>query len=91
LGANNISKQNDIARLGWLAGGFPESVATNGIGEQCPSGMVATEHAARAIICGEGDIYIAAGVEDMQHVPMAFATRLLGLSGPMIFSSILPC
>lgn len=35
--------------------------------------MSATEHAARAIMCGEGEIYIAAGVEDMQHVPMAFA------------------
>jgi acetyl-CoA acetyltransferase family protein len=71
--ANQAGMQNDIARLGWLAGGFPESVATNGICQQCPSGMAATEHAARAIMCGEGDIYIAAGVEDMQHVPMAFA------------------
>lgn len=71
--ANQAGMQNDIARLAWLAGGFPESVATNGIGQQCPSGMAATEHAARAIMCGEGDIYIASGVEDMQHVPMAFS------------------
>jgi acetyl-CoA acetyltransferase family protein len=35
--------------------------------------MAATEHAARAIMCGEGDIYIASGVEDMQKVPMMFA------------------
>lgn len=71
--ANQAGMQNDIARLAWLAGGFPESVATNGINQQCPSGMAATEHAARAIMCGEGDIYIAAGVEDMQKVPMGFA------------------
>ena len=71
--ANQAGAQNDIARLAWLAGGFPESVATNGIGQQCPSGMAAAEHAARAIMCGEGDIYIASGVEDMQKVPMAFA------------------
>ncbi len=71
--ANQAGVQNDIARLGWLAGGYPESVPTNGIGQQCPSGMAATEHAARAIMCGEGDIYIASGVEDMQKVPMAFA------------------
>ena len=71
--ANQAGMQNDIARLSWLAGGFPESVAANGIGQQCPSGMSAIEHAARAIICGEGEIYIVSGVEDMQKVPMAFA------------------
>ena len=68
--ANQSGIQNDIARLGWLAGGFPESVPANGIGQQCCSGMAAVEHAARAILCGEGDVYIAAGVEDMQHVGM---------------------
>jgi len=71
--ANQAGMQNDIARIAWLAGGFPEGVATNGIGQQCPSGMAATEHAARAIMCGEGDIYIASGVEDMEKVPMMFA------------------
>ena len=69
--ANQTGMQNDIARLAWLAGGFPESVASNGIGQQCPSGMAALEHAARAIMCGEGDIFIASGSEDMQKVPMA--------------------
>jgi acetyl-CoA acetyltransferase family protein len=73
--ANQAGVQNDIARLAWLAGGFPESVATNGIGQQCPSGMAAAEHAARAIMAGEGEIYIASGVEDMQKVPMAFAMQ----------------
>lgn len=71
--ANQAGMQNDIARLAWLTGGFPEVVASNGINQQCPSGMAATEHAARAIMCGEGDIYIASGVEDMEKVPMMFA------------------
>jgi acetyl-CoA acyltransferase len=71
--ANQAGMQNDIARIAWLAGGYPESVATNGVCQQCPSGMAATEHAARAIMCGEGDIYIASGVEDMEKVPMMFA------------------
>lgn len=57
----------------WLAGGFPESVTTNGVNQQCPSGMAAAEHAVRAIMCGEGDIYIASGVEDMEKVSMGFA------------------
>lgn len=68
--ANQTGMQNDIARLGWLASGLPASVPTNGINQQCPSGMSCIEHAARAIMCGEGDIYIASGVEDMQHVAM---------------------
>ncbi len=79
--ANITGMQNDIGRLSWLAGGFPESVPTNTLTMQCPSGMAATQHAARAIICGEGDTYIAAGVEDMQKVFMAmhmdFAPRLM--------------
>ena len=79
--ANQAGMQNDIARLAWLAGGFPEVVASNGVTQQCPSGMAAAEHAARAIMCGEGDIYIASGVEDMEKVPMMFALDI----SPKIF------
>jgi acetyl-CoA acetyltransferase family protein len=79
--ANITGMQNDIGRISWLAGGFPESVPTNTLTMQCPSGMAATQHAARAIMCGEGDTYIAAGIEDMQKVFMAmhmdFAPRLM--------------
>jgi acetyl-CoA acyltransferase len=70
--ANQAGMQNDIARLSWLAGGFPDSVPTNGIGQQCPSGMAAIEHAARAIMSGEGEVFVASGVEDMLHVPLAY-------------------
>ncbi|MDY6904412.1 MAG: thiolase family protein [Thermodesulfobacteriota bacterium] len=81
VGCANISgMQNDIGRLAWLAGGYPESVPSNTITNQCPSGMSATMHAARAIMTGETDIMIAAGVEDMEKVPMGanmdFAPRL---------------
>jgi len=68
--ANQTGVQNDNARLGWLASGMPASVPSNGINQQCPSGMAAVEHAARAIMCGEGDIYLAGGVEDMEKVSM---------------------
>ena len=78
--ANITGMQNDIGRLAWLAGGYPESVPSNTLTMQCPSGMAAAEHAARAIMCGEGDTYLASGIEDMQKVPMAmnmdFAPRL---------------
>lgn len=87
--ANQTGMQNDIARLGWLASGMPESVATNGINQQCPSGMSATEHACRAIMCGEGDIYVAAGVEDMEKVGMGmhmdFPPRIAEYYNPMEF------
>ncbi|MFY9114803.1 MAG: thiolase family protein [Dethiobacteria bacterium] len=84
--ANQTGMTYDIARLGWLAGGYPPSVATNSVGQQCPSGMSALEHAARAIICGEGEIYIAGGVEDMLNIPMGmgadFPPRLAGIYPP---------
>jgi acetyl-CoA acetyltransferase family protein len=63
--------QNDLGRLAWLAHGFPERVPSNTITQQCPSGMAAVEHAARAIMAGEGDTYVASGGEDMAKVPMA--------------------
>ncbi len=68
--ANPSGMQNDIGRLAWLAGGYPESVPSNTITNQCPSGMSATMHAARAIMTGEADIMIAAGAEDMEKVAM---------------------
>jgi acetyl-CoA acyltransferase len=67
--AKQVNSTYDIGRLAWLAGGYPETVAANTICQQCPSGMSAIEHAARAIMCGEGDIYIAGGCENML-IPM---------------------
>ncbi|MCP4134509.1 MAG: thiolase family protein [bacterium] len=79
--ANPSGMQNDIGRLAWLASGYPDSVPSNTITNQCPSGMSAIMHAARSIITGENDIMIAAGVEDMEKVPMGsnmdFPPRLL--------------
>jgi acetyl-CoA acyltransferase len=84
--ANTSGMQNDIARLSWLASGYPDSVPSQTICNQCPSGMSATMDAARAIMTGEADIMIAAGVEDMEKVPMAanmdFAPRLFNYLKP---------
>ncbi len=85
--ANPSGMQNDIGRLAWLAGGYPESVGTNTLTNQCPSGMAATMHAARAIMSGEADIMIAAGVEDMEKVGMGanmdFPPKLMDRYNPM--------
>jgi acetyl-CoA acetyltransferase family protein len=79
--ANPSGVQYDIGRLAWLASGLPDSVPSNTVTNQCPSGMSCTMHAARAIMTGEADIMIAAGVEDMEKVPMganvSFPPRLV--------------
>ncbi len=79
--ANPSGMQADIGRLGWLASGLPVNVPTNTLTNQCPSGMSATMHGARAIMTGEADIIVSAGVEDMEKVPMGaninFPPRLL--------------
>jgi acetyl-CoA acetyltransferase family protein len=84
--ANPSGMQNDIGRLAWLASRLPESVPSQTICNQCPSGMSATMDAARAIIAGETDIMIAAGVEDMEKVPIAanmdFPPRLFQIYSP---------
>jgi acetyl-CoA acetyltransferase family protein len=85
--ANPSGMQNDIGRLAWLASKLPESVPSQTICNQCPSGMSATMDAARAIMTGEADIMIAAGVEDMEKVPMAanmdFPPRIFQIYNPL--------
>lgn len=70
VGAASLAgRQMDIARIAWLAGGYPDSVPSNSVCQQCPSGMACLEHAARAIMVGEGDIFIVGGVDDMTRRP----------------------
>jgi len=68
--ANPSGMQNDLARFSWLAAGFTESVPSQTICNQCPSGMSATMDAARSIITGENLIMLAGGAEDMEKVAM---------------------
>jgi acetyl-CoA acyltransferase len=79
--ANQSGAQNMVGRMSWLANGYPESVACNGVEMQCASAMAAVEDCARGIMAGEIDIAIAGGVEMMQRVSMGanmeFPPRLL--------------
>jgi len=68
--ANQTGAQNIVSRLSWLANGYPESVACNGVEMQCASAMAAIEDCARGIMTGEIDIAIAGGIEMMQRIPM---------------------
>ena len=68
--ANQTGAQNIVSRLSWLANGYPETVACNGVEMQCASAMAAIEDCARGIMTGEIDIAIAGGIEMMQRIPM---------------------
>ena len=62
--ANQAGEDNrDVARMAVLLAGLPQSVAGVTFNRLCASGLNAINQAARAIKAGEGDVYIAGGVE----------------------------
>ncbi|HVI45502.1 MAG TPA: acetyl-CoA C-acyltransferase [Chitinophaga sp.] len=68
--ANQAGEDNrDVARMAALLAGLPVTVAGNTVNRLCASGMQAIMDAARAVMCGEGDVYIAGGVESMTRAP----------------------
>jgi acetyl-CoA C-acetyltransferase len=68
--ANQGGEDNrDVARMALLLAGLPQSVAGVTFNRLCASGLAAINAAARAIACGEGDVYIAGGVESMSRAP----------------------
>ncbi len=71
LGCTNQSGEDNrnVARMALLLAGLPYSVAGATINRLCASGLEAINQAARAIRCGEGDIFIAGGVESMSRAP----------------------
>lgn len=60
----------NVARNAALIAGIPHSVAAVTVNRLCGSSMQAIHDATRAIMAGDGDIFIAGGVEHMGHVPM---------------------
>ncbi|HMP87673.1 MAG TPA: 3-oxoadipyl-CoA thiolase, partial [Lacibacter sp.] len=68
--ANQSGEDNrNVARMAALLAGLPVSVAGTTVNRLCASGLQAIMDAARAIACGEGDLYIACGVESMSRAP----------------------
>jgi 3-oxoadipyl-CoA thiolase len=68
--ANQAGEDNrNVSRMSALLAGFPVDVAAITINRLCASGLNAVNQAARAIKVGEGDVYIAAGVESMSRAP----------------------
>lgn len=68
--ANQAGEDNrDVARMSVLLAGLPIEVGGTTINRLCGSGMDAVHYAARAIMAGEGDIFIAGGTESMTRAP----------------------
>lgn len=75
LGAANQSGEDNrnVARMAALLAGLPTSVSGNTVNRLCASGMQSIMDAYRAISCGDGEVYIAGGVESMTRAPFVMA------------------
>ncbi|NLG70443.1 MAG: acetyl-CoA C-acetyltransferase [Chloroflexi bacterium] len=68
--ANQAGEDNrNVARMAALLAGFPVEVPAVTVNRLCASGLNAVNMAYRAIKAGEGDVYIAGGVESMSRAP----------------------
>ncbi len=72
--ANQAGEDNrNIARMALLLAGLPNEVGGLTVNRLCASGLQAIMDAGRAIMCGDGDVYIAGGVESMSRAPFVMA------------------
>ena len=71
LGCTNQAGEDNrnVARMSLLLAGLPFSVPGETINRLCASGMSSVIHAHRAIYAGDGDLFIAGGVENMTRGP----------------------
>ncbi|WP_309672094.1 3-oxoadipyl-CoA thiolase [Gemmatimonas sp.] len=68
--ANQAGEDNrNVARMASLLAGLPVTVPGETVNRLCASGLNAVASAARAIKAGEGDLYVAGGVESMTRAP----------------------
>ena len=72
--ANQAGEDNrNVARMALLLAGVPHTVPGETVNRLCASGLSAVASAARAIRCGEGDLFVAGGVESMTRAPFALS------------------
>ena len=68
--ANQAGEDNrDVARMSALLAGLPITVGGNTVNRLCASGLQSIMDASRAIQCGDGEVFIAGGVESMTRAP----------------------
>jgi acetyl-CoA C-acetyltransferase len=63
----------NIARLSWLAAGFPEEVPGVTVDRQCGSSQQAISFGAQAILSGTADVIVAGGMQNMSQIPISSA------------------
>ncbi len=69
--ANQAGEDNrNVARMAALLAGLPESVAGVTVNRLCASGLSAVVSACHAIAAGDGDLFVAGGVESMSRAPL---------------------
>ncbi|MBK7448345.1 MAG: acetyl-CoA C-acyltransferase [Anaerolineales bacterium] len=79
--ANQAGEDNrNVARMAALLAGLPVEVGGVTVNRLCASGLNAVNMASRAIKAGEGDVYIAGGVESMSRAPYSLPKAEVGFS-----------
>ena len=63
----------NVARRAGLLAGLPVEVPGMTVNRLCASGLAAAVDAARAVACGQGDLFVAGGVESMSRAPFVMA------------------
>jgi 3-oxoadipyl-CoA thiolase len=72
--ANQAGEDNrNVARMGVLLAGLPDSVAGVTLNRLCASGLSAVVSACHAVIAGDADVVVAGGVESMSRAPLVMA------------------
>src|SRR5438034_3095664 len=72
--ANQAGEDNrNVARMAALLAGLPESVAGVTVNRLCASGLSAVVGACHAVVAGDGDLFVAGGVESMSRAPLVMA------------------
>src|SRR5438034_301741 len=72
--ANQAGEDNrNVARMALLLAGLPDSVPGLTVNRLCASGLSAVVEACRAVVAGEGDLFVAGGVESMSRAPLVLA------------------
>ena len=85
LGCHNQAGEDNrnVARMALLLAGLPYTVPGETVNRLCSSGMSAVIHANRAIKAGDGEIFIAGGIEHMTRGPMVMSKSAKPFGGDM--------
>jgi acetyl-CoA C-acetyltransferase/3-oxo-5,6-didehydrosuberyl-CoA/3-oxoadipyl-CoA thiolase len=72
--ANQAGEDNrNVGRMATLLAGLPVEVPGATVNRLCGSGMNAVVNAAHAVVAGDGDLFVAGGVESMTRAPFVMA------------------